>query len=216
MQPLLGNCGAAPLFHRSDTMAKSREASGAVRFLSHEGHVVRTGAFRNPFCPLRIKGFGALPLPGGRLPVVVSDTAETGRPMTELIRQNGDWPFLISTTGSGAVWQQMAGGFGKRLTTAPGGVVSGTANRLKAVDGSPALLKDFVLREKIFDFDHARSPERVVHVRGYGAHGRFTCTRSVADMARAAPFAAVAKTTDVLCDSQHWREARDRLICRMI
>jgi hypothetical protein len=160
-------------------MAKSREASGAVRFLSHEGHVVSRGAFRNPFCPLRIRGFGALPLPGGRLPVVVSATAETGRPMAVLIRQNGCWPFLISTTGSGGNGSKRPGASGKGRQQRRGGV-SGIANRLKAADGGPALLKDFVLREKIFHRDHARSPERVVHMRGYGAHGRFTCTRAVA------------------------------------
>jgi catalase len=32
-------------------------------------------------------------------------------------------------------------------------------------------LEDFILREKIFHFDHERIPERVVHARGYGAHG---------------------------------------------
>ncbi len=50
------------------------------------------------------------------------------------------------------------------------------------------MLKDFGLREKIFDFDHARSPERVVHVRGYGAHGAFTCIRAVDDLTRGRAF----------------------------
>jgi transposase len=33
---------------------------------------------------------------------------------------------------------------------------------------SPALLEDFVLREKIFHFDHERIPERIVHARHGG------------------------------------------------
>ncbi len=37
----------------------------------------------------------------------------------------------------------------------------------------PTILDDFHLREKIFHFDHERIPERVVHARGYGAHGYF-------------------------------------------
>jgi len=35
------------------------------------------------------------------------------------------------------------------------------------------LLEDFVLREKIFHFDHERIPERIVHARGSAAHGYF-------------------------------------------
>ncbi len=34
-------------------------------------------------------------------------------------------------------------------------------------------MEDFHFREKIFHFDHERIPERVVHARGYGAHGYF-------------------------------------------
>ena len=117
--------------------------------------------------------------------------------MTELIRQSGDLPTLISTTGTGGEIHQTAGDSGERLTTAQGVVVSDNANTMKAADSGPALLEDFVLREKIFHFDHERIPGRVVHARGYGAHGTFTCMRAMADITRAAPFAAVAKTTDV-------------------
>ncbi len=35
------------------------------------------------------------------------------------------------------------------------------------------MLEDFGFREKLFHFDHERIPERVVHARGYGAHGYF-------------------------------------------
>ena len=37
----------------------------------------------------------------------------------------------------------------------------------------------------------------MVHARGYGAHGTFTCTRSIANVTRAAPFAAAGKQTEV-------------------
>jgi len=40
----------------------------------------------------------------------------------------------------------------------------------------PSALEDFHFREKIFHFDHERIPERVVHARGYGAHGYFENT----------------------------------------
>ena len=42
----------------------------------------------------------------------------------------------------------------------------------------PTLLEDFVLREKIFHFDHERIPERIVHARGSGAHGFFEVTKA--------------------------------------
>ncbi|MBR2654913.1 MAG: catalase, partial [Loktanella sp.] len=51
--------------------------------------------------------------------------------------------------------------------------------------------------EKIFHFDHERIPERVVHARGYGAHGTFTCTRALGDVTQAAPFAQAGKETEV-------------------
>jgi catalase len=49
----------------------------------------------------------------------------------------------------------------------------------------PTLLEDFHLREKIFHFDHERIPERVVHARGYGAHGYFENYGPLADVTRA-------------------------------
>ncbi|KAJ1569715.1 hypothetical protein HK405_004913, partial [Cladochytrium tenue] len=44
---------------------------------------------------------------------------------------------------------------------------------LPAYAGGPADLADPFVREKITHFDHERIPERVVHARGSGAHGRF-------------------------------------------
>ena len=59
------------------------------------------------------------------------------------------------------------------LTTAQGIPISDDQNSLKIGPEGPTLLEDFHLREKIFHFDHERIPERVVHARGYGAHGYF-------------------------------------------
>ncbi|HQS08857.1 MAG TPA: catalase, partial [Xanthobacteraceae bacterium] len=49
----------------------------------------------------------------------------------------------------------------------------------------PSLIEDFHFREKIFHFDHERIPERVVHARGYGAHGYFETYQSLAQYTRA-------------------------------
>lgn len=60
-----------------------------------------------------------------------------------------------------------------RLTTNDGVVISDDQNSLKVGARGPVLLEDFVMREKITHFDHERIPERVVHARGYAAHGYF-------------------------------------------
>lgn len=57
------------------------------------------------------------------------------------------------------------------LTTNHGVPISDNQNSLRFGARGPTLLEDFVLREKIFHFDHERIPERIVHARGTGAHG---------------------------------------------
>jgi catalase len=88
-------------------------------------------------------------------------------------------------------------GAGRRLTTNQGVPVAENQNSLKAGLRGPALLKDFILREKITHFDHERIPERIVHARGSGAHGFFECTRPLRDITRAAPFQKRGKITPV-------------------
>lgn len=74
------------------------------------------------------------------------------------------------------------------LTTNQGIVVSDNQNSLKSGARGPTLLEDFVLREKIFHFDHERIPERIVHARGTGAHGYFEATDDISDLSKAALF----------------------------
>jgi catalase len=72
------------------------------------------------------------------------------------------------------------------MTTAQGIAISDNQNSLKAGPRGPVLLEDFVLREKITNFDHERIPERVVHARGFGAHGTFRPNKAHAKLTRAA------------------------------
>lgn len=74
------------------------------------------------------------------------------------------------------------------LTTQAGTPISDDANSLKIASDGPTLMEDFVLREKIFHFDHERIPERVVHARGFGAHGFFESYESLTDLTMAQPF----------------------------
>jgi catalase len=68
---------------------------------------------------------------------------------------------------------QVAGDGVGTLTTAQGIAISDDQNSLTTGERGPTLLEDFVMREKIFHFDHERIPERVVHARGFGVHGHF-------------------------------------------
>jgi len=80
------------------------------------------------------------------------------------------------------------------LTTNQGIRVSDNQNSLKSGARGPTLLEDFVLREKIFHFDHERIPERIVHARGSAAHGYFEATDDISDLTKAALFKKGEKT----------------------
>ena len=87
--------------------------------------------------------------------------------------------------GEGGELHQTASGPVPVLTTAQGGPITDDQNSLKIGTRGPTLLEDFHFREKIFHFDHERIPERVVHARGYGAHGYFETYKSLSRYTRA-------------------------------
>src|SRR5690606_38592360 len=70
-------------------------------------------------------------------------------------------------------------------------------NTLRAWTRGPALLEDFIFREKMTHFDHERIPERVVHARGSAAHGYFELTDSLAEFTTARIFTEVGERTPV-------------------
>ncbi|WP_290689231.1 MULTISPECIES: catalase [unclassified Haematobacter] len=94
-----------------------------------------------------------------------------------------------SERGNAGETQQMATEGSPVLTTNHGTPISDNQNSLRAGDRGPTLLEDFILREKIFHFDHERIPERIVHARGSAAHGYFECTDPIPDLSRASLFA---------------------------
>ncbi|MEG3159096.1 catalase [Sphingomonas sp. LB2R24] len=96
--------------------------------------------------------------------------------------------------GNGGETHQRAGGDVPVLTTNHGVPVSDNQNSLKSGARGPTLLEDFVLREKIFHFDHERIPERIVHARGSGAHGYFEATDDISDLTKAAVFKKGTRT----------------------
>lgn len=83
------------------------------------------------------------------------------------------------------------------LTTNQGIRISDNQNSLRSGVRGPTLLEDFVLREKIFHFDHERIPERIVHARGSAAHGFFELYEPLSDLTKADLFQRKGEKTPV-------------------
>jgi catalase len=66
----------------------------------------------------------------------------------------------------------------KVLTTDVGRPVGDNQNSLTVGPRGPIVFDDFLLFEKMAHFNRERIPERVVHAKGSGAYGTFTCTKS--------------------------------------
>ena len=106
-----------------------------------------------------------------------------------------------STLGSerpaGGETHQTTASVGRTLTTNQGTAVSDNQNSLKSGARGPALLEDFVLREKITHFDHERIPERIVHARGSAAHGYFQPLKNNSALTKAGFLSDPMKKTKV-------------------
>ncbi len=96
--------------------------------------------------------------------------------------------------GNGGETHQTADG-DATLTTQQGVPVSDDQNSLKVGTRGPTALEDFHFREKIFHFDHERIPERVVHARGFGAHGFFETFEPLTDITEADIFQRAGEKT---------------------
>ena len=110
-----------------------------------------------------------------------------------------DAPFDTTTGNGGETHQQVSpdadhSDGSLHLTTNHGVRIADNQNQLKSGARGPVLLEDFVLREKIFHFDHERIPERIVHARGSAAHGTFEATDDISDICKAAVFRKGART----------------------
>ncbi|ESQ78724.1 hypothetical protein AEYBE204_12120 [Asticcacaulis sp. YBE204] len=104
---------------------------------------------------------------------------------------------MLETVGAGGETHQQASGGSSVLTTDQGMPVSDNQNSLRVGLRGPMAMEDQVYREKMFHFDHERIPERVVHARGYGAHGFFETYDSLADVTSADLFQRAGEKTPV-------------------
>ena len=110
-------------------------------------------------------------------------------------------PVAVTPSGqeapAGGEIHQVAGGAHPQMTNQRGTVVADDENSLKSNARGPVLIEDFFLVEKTQHFDHERIPERVVHARGYGAHGYFELTDSLAGITKAKVLTTVGQQTPV-------------------
>lgn len=109
-----------------------------------------------------------------------------------------DKPFQPKTIrGHAGETHQLADSSTPTLTTDQGVPIADNQNSLKAGRRGPTTLEDHILRDKLTRFDRERIPERVVHARGYGAHGYFEAYESLKELTRAAPFQKKGHKTPV-------------------
>src|SRR6187399_3495842 len=118
-----------------------------------------------------------------------------------MARKSNSGPEFATKAGNGGETHQQVpkegphGSPEAHLTTNQGIPVSDNQNSLKSGGRGPTLLEDFVLREKIFHFDHERIPERIVHARGSAAHGYFELYKSLSAVTKADIFQRAGERT---------------------
>jgi catalase len=100
-------------------------------------------------------------------------------------------------TGNGGEFHQIAGGTHPPMTTQTGTIISDDENSLRAGERGPTLTEDHVFLEKTQHFDHERIPERIVHARGFGAHGYFELTDPLKGVSKAEIFNRVGEKVPV-------------------
>jgi len=115
-------------------------------------------------------------------------------PMDKDPKATGD---AVLKKGVAGETHQVSGANVPTMTTSQGVPILDDQNSLKAGPNGPTLMEDFVLRNKIFHFDHERIPERVVHARGFGAHGYFENYKSLSDLTKADLFQRAGEKTPV-------------------
>jgi catalase len=85
----------------------------------------------------------------------------------------------------------------KPMTTNQGRTISNDENILTAGERGPSLHQDWQYFEKMTHFVQEEQPERVVHARGYSAHGEFECYQSMKDVTMACFLQEPGKKTPI-------------------
>lgn len=88
---------------------------------------------------------------------------------------------------------------GHPMTTKQDLKISNDEEILKAGVRGPALMEDFWYLEKFGHFNREEIPERVVHARGYSAHGEFETYESMSHVTKAGFLQEAGKKTPITC-----------------
>jgi catalase len=86
----------------------------------------------------------------------------------------------------------------KTLTTSAGAPIADNQNSMTAGPRGPVLIQDYQLIEKLAHQNRERIPERVVHAKGWGAHGTFTVTGDITKYTKAKIFSDIGKKTEMI------------------
>jgi catalase len=86
----------------------------------------------------------------------------------------------------------------KRLTTTAGAPVASNTHSMTVGRRGPVVFNDYHLFEKIAHQNRERIPERVVHAKGWGAHGTFTITHDISRYTGAKIFSEVGREIPTL------------------
>lgn len=84
------------------------------------------------------------------------------------------------------------------LTTTAGNPIADNQNSITAGPRGPVLMQDYQLLEKLSHQNRERIPERVVHAKGWGAHGTLTVTHDISKYTKAKLFDKVGTKTDLI------------------
>jgi catalase len=166
---------------------KMAQVEALVAAMPHNPTKAAEHGFANAIAPQR----GATVRPESRLPGGSTLTEDNGSEKTGSVAPEG----LNATIEP--LDRVRVDSAGRVLTTNQGVAIADNQNSLKAGLRGPALLEDFVLREKLTHFDHERIPERIVHARGSAAHGFFEAYEPLTRFTKAAPFKEAGKITPV-------------------
>ncbi|CAN5720938.1 catalase HPII [soil metagenome] len=183
---------------RSTVSAPARKSGSATDALTKKAQEVGELAAKRPFNPNKGAEYGAQALPPKGATAEPADPRATGSTLTEGVasaKVGAGKPNLGFNPGNLPLDRVRTDASDRVLTTNQGVPVADNQHSLKAGARGPALLEDFILREKITHFDHERIPERIVHARGSAAHGYFECYASQSEVTRASIFAEAGKRT---------------------
>jgi len=86
-----------------------------------------------------------------------------------------------------------------KLTTTAGNPIADNQNSKSAGPRGGLMLEDYQLLEKLAHQNRERIPERVVHAKGWGAHGTLTITNDITKYTKADIFGKIGQKTPMIC-----------------